>query len=202
MLQLLCESCLHNLKKVPENYIREEVTGRLNPCYLDTILAIFEFNQTVQVLIHEVKYCRAEKLASRLARYAYTQINVPLPWKNGDLVIPVPLFRIREKERGFNQSMAIARGFFPESNYSHQTEVVSRAKPTVSQTELNRNERLKNIHQAFVVSQPQMIREKDVVLVDDVVTTGATLNECARVLKEAGAGKIWALTLTTPIRPL
>jgi len=198
-LQLLCESCLHNLNKVPANYVREEVIGRLNPCYLDTILTIFEFNQTVQVLIHEVKYRKAEKLASRLARFAYRQIDIVVPWQNDNLVIPVPLFRIREKERGFNQSVAIARGFFPESNYSLQTEVLARAKPTLSQTELNRNERLKNVRDAFIVSRSELARDKNIILVDDVVTTGATLNECARVLKEAGAGKVWALTLATPV---
>jgi ComF family protein len=198
-LQLLCESCLHNFKKVPANYICDEVIGRLNPCYLDTILTIFEFDQTVQVLIHEIKYRKAEKLASRLARFASAQIDIALPWKKGDLVIPVPLFRVREKERGFNQSVAIARGFFPESSFSHQTEVILRAKPTVSQTELNRDERLKNVCEAFTVLRPELVRDKNIILVDDVVTTGATLNECARVFKEAGAGKVWALTLATPV---
>ena len=198
-LQILCEDCLQSLKKVPKNYIREEVIGRLNPCYLDTMVTIFEFDQTVQTLIHEIKYRKARKLASRLASYAYKQLDVTLPWKRGDLVIPVPLFRVREKERGFNQSSAIAQGFFPDSNFTHQNQIVLRVKSTVSQTELNRDERLKNVHQAFTVSRPDSVRDKNIVLVDDVITTGATINECARVLKEAGAGNIWGLTLATPV---
>ena len=201
-LSVLCENCLHNLKRVPDNYIREEVIRRLNPCYLDNIVTIFEFDQTVQILIHEIKYRKAKKLAYRLAAYAYEQIHIAVPWQNGDLVIPVPLFRIREKERGFNQSSAIARGFFLDSNFSLQTQIILRDRSTLSQTELKRDERMKNVHEAFTVLQPELIRNKNIVLVDDVVTTGATLNECARVLKDTGVAKVWGLTLAAPTKPL
>jgi ComF family protein len=201
-LQILCERCLHSLKRIRENYIEEEVLGRLEPCYLDTIVTAFEFDQTIQILIHEIKYRRAKRLAFRLANFAYKQLDVSPPWQIGDLVVPIPLYRVREKERGFNQSSAIAAGFFPDSNYAHHTQIVLRAKSTLSQTELNREERLKNVHQAFNVTQPELVQNKNIILVDDVVTTGATLNECAYVLRKAGAENVWGLTLTTPVEHL
>jgi ComF family protein len=197
-LQVLCENCLNNLKEVHENYIRDDVMGRLNPCYLDGVYTIYEFDETVQVLIHEIKYRKAQKLASRLATLALHRLEDKLPWQSMDLVIPIPLFQVREKERGFNQSTAIAQGFFPELDFELQGQVIERSKPTLSQTELNREERLNNVHDAFTVLQPEIVKGRNITLVDDVVTTGATLNECARVLKAAGAKNIWALTLATP----
>jgi ComF family protein len=198
-LHVLCDDCLRGLRLVPERYVRKEVLRRLNPCYLDDIFVVFEFNETVQILIHEIKYRKAERLAMRLAGYAGNQLNMQTPWQSGDLVIPVPLFPVREKERGFNQSKAIAQGFFSEFDFTHRTRVLSRIKSTLSQTELSREERLENIYEAFTIMHSEETKGRNVILVDDVVTTGATLNECARVLKEAGTKHVWAITLATPV---
>ena len=197
----LCIQCLHRLHPVPVSYTREEVLSRLSPCYLDMIFAVFQFDEVVQKLIHDIKYRKARKLAHQLAGYARSQIISEVPWQKGDLVIPVPLFRLREKERGFNQSSAIAAGFFAGSDLLVDDQILDRSRPTQSQTELHRAERLQNVSGAFTLVQPQQIRQRNIILVDDVVTTGATLNECARILKEAGALRVWGLTLAAPTQP-
>ena len=116
-----------------------------------------------------------------------------------DIIIPVPLFGIRERERGFNQSLLIARGLFNSAGPSVESRWLIRKKSTRSQTEMGRDERKKNVHQAFEVQMPDKILGKRILLVDDVVTTGATLNECAAELKKAGAKAVYGLTMATPL---
>ncbi|GAB4375543.1 MAG: hypothetical protein Kow0042_21070 [Calditrichia bacterium] len=116
-----------------------------------------------------------------------------------DLIIPVPLHPVREKERGYNQSYHIARGLFSQSGLPIHQNLLRRIRHTRSQTELNREERRNNVDQAFQVVHDPEIKGKTIALIDDVVTTGATLNECARVLKLAGARRVLGFTLSTPL---
>ncbi|MEJ2691035.1 MAG: phosphoribosyltransferase family protein, partial [Deltaproteobacteria bacterium] len=111
-----------------------------------------------------------------------------------DLIIPVPLHVQRLKQRGFNQSMILASQFFPAFKGRIKPRALVRQRYTMPQTSLSRHQRLANIRGAFLVSNPAMVRGRSVTLVDDIYTTGATINECARVLRRAGAAKIIGLT--------
>jgi ComF family protein len=111
-----------------------------------------------------------------------------------DLIIPVPLHVQRLRQRGFNQSMILARQFFPAFLDRIKPRALIRQRNTVPQTSLSRHQRLANIRGAFLVPQPDIVKGKSVILVDDIYTTGATINECARVLRRAGAIKIMGLT--------
>ena len=113
---------------------------------------------------------------------------------SSDLIVPVPLHVRRLRERGFNQSTILARQFFPELRSSIKPRALVRHRHTASQTSLSRRQRLANIKGAFRVPRPEIIKDKSVTLVDDIFTTGATINECARVLRQAGAKKIIGLT--------
>jgi ComF family protein len=116
-----------------------------------------------------------------------------------DVVVPVPLHKGRLKERGFNQSLLIARevatGLGAEVDYRS----LRRIRPTRPQVDLKTDERRKNVRGAFGVIRPERVRRKRVVLVDDVFTTGATVRECAKVLKRAGA-EVYVLTLARVVR--
>ncbi|UCF64300.1 MAG: ComF family protein [bacterium] len=201
-IDAICGKCLQSLTPVPDSYTRQEVLSRLSPCYLEELFCAFQFDDLVQSIIHEIKYRKAPKLARQLASQARSYIIANVPWLEKDPVIPVPLFRLREKERGFNQSRAISEGVFAGSENPVYDDILFRSRPTQSQTELHRDERLQNISGAFTLKHPERVKNKNLILVDDVVTTGATLNECARILKEAGAEKIWGLTLAAPLKPL
>ena len=199
-LKIVCTPCLNKIELVPQNFTREQILARLNPCYLDQLVAIFQFDDIVQTIIHQIKYQKADLLARAFAAYARQSGNNSFFRKEG-LVIPVPLFAAREKERGFNQSHLIADGFYRGSTNRVFPQLLVRTRATLTQTELNREERKKNVAQAFKIKDEKFIAGKSIIVVDDVVTTGSTMNECAQALKNAGAENVYGLTLATPIRP-
>jgi ComF family protein len=116
-----------------------------------------------------------------------------------DAVIPVPLHKDRLKKRGFNQSLLlareVARGFRIEVDYKS----LKRTLPTRPQVDLKTDERRKNVRGAFEVKRAERVCGRRVVLVDDVFTTGATVRECSKVLKKAGA-RVYVLTLARVVR--
>jgi ComF family protein len=112
-----------------------------------------------------------------------------------EVIIPVPLYPSRLRERGFNQSLVLGRIL---GRFLHKPVVIKglrRTRNTVPQVELDHAQREKNVRGAFEVGDSQEIKGKSVLLVDDVFTTGATVNECTKVLKKAGAGQVYVLTL-------
>jgi len=195
----LCPACAEELHPVSPEFIRQDILERLQPCFLDSLLVCFEFNSPLQTLIHQIKYGKFERLGQHLARLAAEKVTASELFPGVQMVLPVPLYPARQKERGFNQSCSIARGFFTSRKNLLSNRALVRSRPTRSQTELDREDRRENVHDAFRVLKPQNIDGKEIVLVDDVVTTGATLNECARVLKKNGAARVAGLTLATPV---
>jgi len=145
--------------------------------------------------IHEFKYMQKSYLARSfgplLASFASTHFGA----QDNLLVMPVPLHPRRLRERGFNQSLLLARHV--SSGLHAQLDFLSlrRVRYTRPQTELSKDERRKNVKMAFAVSDKKAVKGRNVLLVDDVATTGNTLNECARVLKKSGAEKVLCVTL-------
>lgn len=109
-----------------------------------------------------------------------------------DILIPVPLHPRRLKSRGFNQALLLAQAF-PEAELGLET--LARVRYTAPQVGLNPKERRDNVHRAFAVPRPEEVKGKNILLVDDLYTTGATVKECARVLKGAGAKRVEVLTV-------
>jgi ComF family protein len=103
-----------------------------------------------------------------------------------EAVVPVPLHPVRRRERGFNQSEIIARQIAQALAIPVQSGQVRRARPTVTQTRLNRAQRRRNMKDAFVATEANGLKLSAVLLVDDVYTTGSTMNECARALTDSG----------------
>ena len=117
-------------------------------------------------------------------------------------MVPVPLFRLRERERGFNQARLLAEGLKRGIEKRQGGRVVRldqgllvRTRATLPQAGLKVQARKENVRGAFAVARPEFVRGRQVVLVDDVMTTGATLSACASALKKAGAGNVFALAM-------
>lgn len=137
----------------------------------------------------------AETLANMLRR-AGTDIWAQKP----DLLVPVPIHRRRLVERRYNQSALLVKYLAKQTGIAADYTTLQRIRYTVPQVELSGAARRNNLRHAFAVKNAAVIRGRKVVLIDDVETTGSTLNECAKVLKKAGAKEIYALTLARPIK--
>jgi ComF family protein len=119
------------------------------------------------------------------------------------LVVPVPLHASKRRQRRFNQAELIARAALKElseNNLEFATKVLIRVKPTVSQIGLTRPQRRENIRGAFQVVHPNRVKGRSILLVDDVLTTGTTASECARVLRKAGAEQVWVATVARTLK--
>jgi ComF family protein len=153
-------------------------------------------------LIHLLKYERVEPAAVVLGRMlgeAIQNLNIRA---DSILVIPVPLHSSKRRERGFNQSELIARAALKRNAFPCEmgADVLERTRPTVSQIGLTRPQRVENIRGAFRVRHPSRVSGRNVVLVDDVLTTGTTVSECARILRKAGAEKVWVATVARTLK--
>lgn len=111
-----------------------------------------------------------------------------------DIVVPVPLGVVRRKERGYNQASLLARPVAMKLNLHYQLKALRRVRETQSQVELNREQRKLNVAGAFQ-ADPKRVADKNILVIDDVTTSGSTLDSCAEALLSAGAGKVYGLTL-------
>ncbi len=142
--------------------------------------------------LHRFKYRGEVGLADPLGRMA---AGVDFGGQNFEAVIPVPLHVSRLRERGFNQALLIGEGLGKKHKVKVLRRAIQRVRNTPPQVSLGPSDRKRNVRKAFAVVQPEKIRGKNLLLVDDVFTTGSTVNECARILKKAGAEKVLVLTL-------
>jgi ComF family protein len=146
-------------------------------------------------MIHRLKYGREMWLGRVLAgMLAGGLADRRLSGWHVDLLVPVPLHRRRERERGFNQSAVLA-GELAGRTHLEMREVLERRRYTATQTQLDRRRRRQNLRDAFVLRKNADVTDLNILLVDDVLTTGSTLDACAGVLREAGAASVRALTV-------
>ena len=164
------------------------------PPHFSRARAIFRYDDESAHLVHAFKY--GGKTVARATFCALAAKVAPLAdLATPDLIIPVPLHRQRLKSRGFNQALVLARFLFPNEGRKIAVHLLQRTRWTNPQTTLSGQERRRNLVEAFSISHPEKIAGQRILLIDDVFTTGTTLNECAKVLKKNGAAEVEALTL-------
>lgn len=178
---------------------------RIQPTFARAV-AYGSYEGGLRELIHLLKYggvrpatnVLGRMLADAIAELKFDSSAEPIA------VIPVPLYHARLRDREFNQAETIARAamkFIPASSGLRLCPgVLRRKRETASQTGLTRHQRRENVRGAFVVTQPEIIKGRQVLVVDDVYTTGATVSECARVLRRAGATKVWVATVARTMK--
>jgi ComF family protein len=160
------------------------------------------YDSALRELIHLLKYEQIEPAARVLGRMLAMAIHKLGPIADSILVVPVPLYRSKRRQRGFNQAELIARAALKREAFRCQlrADVLDRTRPTVSQIGLTRAQRIENIRGAFRVPHLNRVAGRTVLLVDDVLTTGTTASECARVLRRAGAEKVWVATVARTLK--
>jgi ComF family protein len=164
------------------------------------------YESGLRELIHLLKYGGVRPAANVLGRMLAEAIAVLEPEFPADsvAVIPVPLYRTKLRQRGFNQAELIARAAIKINPARDRlrlcAEVLERKRETASQIGLTMHQRRENLRGAFGVVQPELVKGREVLVVDDVYTTGATVSECARVLRRAGATRVWVATVARTLK--
>jgi ComF family protein len=178
---------------------------RLEPPYVKAT-AYGSYDSGLRELIHLLKYNGVRPAANVLGRMLVEAIEDLQPLFAGDevLVVPVPLHRRKLRQRGFNQSELIALAALKlkpaASRFRLSAGLLERRRETKSQIGLSRHQRRENIRGAFVVAKPDEIDGREILLVDDVFTTGTTVSECARILRRAGAPKVYVATVARTLK--
>lgn len=194
----VCVSCLYKLPRtnfhlLKANPVAQKFAGRM-PINAAFSFLFFHKGNTCQVLLHQLKYKDREDIGERLGALFGKDLkddHYPFP----DLMIPLPLHPAKLKLRGYNQCHSIARGMQKYMQIPVGYDVVQRVVANPTQTRKARFERWLNVEHIFEVAEPEKILGKHVLLLDDVVTTGSTLEACGRKLLEAGAREITIATL-------
>ena len=178
---------------------------RLEPPFVKAV-AYGSYEGGLRELIHILKYGQVRPAANVLGRML-SEVITGLETAFGPdtvVVVPVPLHARRLRQRGFNHSELIVRAALKLRSAGDRLmlncKILERSRDTQSQTGLTRHQRRENIRGAFFVAKPEEVKAREVLLVDDVFTTGTTVSECARVLLRAGASKVWVATVARTLK--
>jgi len=194
----ICNVCLTKIQSATEQRIDHEYDKKFKENNIISnffSLYVFKKDKELQNAIHALKYNSKFRIGIFLGkRLAEELSNVHPDWQI-DLIIPIPLHQLKKAERGFNQSFYIAKGVNNVLKIKVTENAVKRIKYTQSQTTMNIIERKENISGAFKVKKQTMIKDKTILLIDDVITTGATISECGETLLRAGANKVYAASI-------
>ena len=191
---LICGSPIKSLAEICEHCYNKRP-------YYNFARTVFEFDSEISKLVQAFKYNNSKYLFKPLSFY---MANI---YKNNDFncdfIVPVPLSKENYTERGYNQSLLIAEHLAKLTNKPLLEKSLIRVKDTDTQTNLTRKERNENLKDAFKVTKRKDIKDKNILLIDDVLTTGATVNNCCYKILNAGAKSVFVATVArTPYQPL
>lgn len=195
----------HHALSTSEGAPRCGLCRRIEPPFARAV-AYGSYDGGLRELIHLLKYAGVKPAAKVLGRMLAEAIaDLDIDFLTAPIsVVPVPLHRARFRQRKFNHAELIARNALkliaaPQS-FHLRADALERKRETQSQTGLTRHQRRDNVRGAFGVARPEFVKGHEVLLVDDVYTTGATVAECARVLRRAGATKVWVATVARTLK--
>lgn len=196
----ICTVCNRHLPRTGyaampyDNNMAKRFWGRFN---IERAAALFfyESHNSPSRLIHDIKYHGKEELGVWLGRITAEEFASDGFFDGIDLIVPVPITWRRRWKRGYNQSHAIARGVSEETGIPVNAKALRRTRFSGSQTLLSASERMGNVADSFCLRQVKGIEGKHILLVDDIVTTGATASECGKLLETAGAEKVSVMSI-------
>ena len=188
----LCREC----KKKLERYAICEILENRNPyIFFDEQISIFSYKSLIRNEILSFKFGEASYLYKTFVNFLIKNQKVFQKIKSYDIIIPVPISKKRKRERGYNQSLLIAREISKNTNIEIAQNCLYKTKNTIEQSKLNREEREKNVQNVYTIKNEQILENKKILLIDDILTTGNTLNSCSKELKKGKPDKIGVLVL-------
>ncbi len=190
---IICERCTRKLEKLAK-YKIEQHDAEID--YFSYHIYLFDYTGVIRKLLLDFKFHDKAYLCEIFVKFLLKNEKIGRFLKNYDIIIPVPIHKKRQKERGYNQSLLIARKWEKEeTRISVEANVLLKVKHTKPQSTLSREERIENAKQVYEIQNAEKIKEKDIILLDDIYTTGSTVRECAKILKENGARSIVVVTI-------
>jgi ComF family protein len=191
---VLCTSCLVQLPKTAyhrhdENPVRNRLAGRLPLAFASAFLK-FRKGGLVQSLLHELKYNNRPEIGIRMGHLYGVELMESGLGGDFDVIVPVPLHASRMRRRGYNQSAKFAEGLSEALNIAWEESISLRLEATNTQTRKGRADRWSNVKDAFSVAAIDKVEGKRILLVDDVITTGATLEACGSHLIHSGCASL------------
>lgn len=205
----LCPSCAEKAPRIRAPFCAKcsqpfagDITGSFTCAncedrvlHFDAAVSAYRSRAVVRELIHNFKYNRQIRLRRQLGRWLAEALEDPrLAGRRFDCIVPVPLHPARRRERGFNQAELLAAELHRQSGLPLRN-ILQRTRYTTTQTQFDRSERMENLRGAFRLRRGSNVQGLRMLLVDDVLTTGSTLSECASVLRKAGALSVHAATV-------
>ncbi len=199
----ICKTCLGKLKLIKSPFCMqcgkhiEDDTDEycdeclLNPKSYEKGFPLLRYDSLSSSIMYDIKYNNKKYYARVFARMIYTVWGKEIKKLNIDCIIPIPIHKKRLKQRGYNQAEILAAYLSEYLKINLENEVLSRVKNTKAQKELNPKERIKNLKEAFIGNIEYKNYFKNVLLVDDIYTTGATIEACTRSLKAIGVEKVY-----------
>lgn len=193
-----CRKCGRSVPAFVGEFVCDDCRS-LRPAF-DAAASVLVFDAEARRSVLDWKFNRHFWLRDDLTDFLEGVIRVRFPVSEIDAVVPMPVTVWHRFDRGFNQCAILARALSARIDRPYRPHAVRRCGHPQRQSGLNEDERKKNVVGTFRVSDPSVVRGRRLLVVDDVMTTGSTLSECARELKRAGAAAVWCVTLARSIR--
>lgn len=192
--ELICTTCILEMPQTNyhlqvENPLKDRLAGRIS---LEYALAFFRFRKSsrVQHLLHALKYNQQPEIGIAIGKVYGERLREAGLSRTFDLILPVPLHKSRKRKRGYNQSALFAEGLSFSLGVPFSDKVLTRTVKTETQTRKTKLNRWENVSEIFQVTDVSAIRNKRILLVDDVVTTGATLEACGQTILKEGCSEL------------
>lgn len=189
--EYLCKKC----EKIIEQYAINKIDKYLNK-YFNSHAYIFKYEGKIRSLIIDYKFNDKAYLCELFVKFLIKNKKICRFFETYDIIIPVPIHKKRKAQRGYNQSELIARRIAVKFNDLRLEEKkLEKQKSTIEQSKLTKKQRIENAKNVYKINNKEKINNKNIILIDDIYTTGSTANECAKVLKENGAKNIIIITI-------
>jgi ComF family protein len=197
--QVICTKCLYHLPKTQfhlekDNPVSQVFWGRVK---LEAAASLYFYRKggKVQHMIHQLKYKGYKEIGSFLGELYGSELSSADVFKETNLIIPIPLHRKKLSKRGFNQSEIFANGLGKSMHAEVDTSSVVRTVATSTQTRKSRYKRWENVNEIFTLKNPEKLAGKHILVADDVITTGATMEACVQVILQAPEAKVSVVSI-------
>lgn len=190
----ICNKCSIKIKKY-EIKNRNTVEIKEKEKYFDELFCIFKYEDIIRDVLIKYKFQNRPYLYKTFSKIILKNEKTCGFLKKYDIIIPVPISRKRKHERGYNQTYLMSKEIAKILNIKLGNNVLMKVIDTKAQSGLSKKDRITNVKNVFKIIDCETIKDKKILIFDDIYTTGSTVNECARILKEAGTEKIGVLTI-------